>query len=179
MVDIEIRGDRIDAAGIGIAACSDTGIALASRPAILLDQCGRNIFREDAVRGLANRWLHHHPARRTCRAVDQIDGLLAIVDAGLFIAAREGEFEARRWLPGRFQFGAFHGGVEIQVDRGAIHDLRDLIALVIVEEDIAVECQRTVQRAVLGAEFEGVDIFRFESERVHREIDVDRGHACI
>ena len=63
------------------------------------------------------------------RAVHQIDGGLAVLDARVFIAAREIEFQAGNRLIPRFQFGASHGGVEIVVDRRAVHDLGNLIAL--------------------------------------------------
>ena len=89
------------------------------------------------------------------RAVHQVDGVLVIVDARVFVTAGEAEFQARQRLPCRFEFRAPDRGVEIHVDRSAVHDLRNLIALVIVVEDIGVEGQRAVAASrVLRSEFD-------------------------
>ncbi len=67
-------------------------------------------------------------------------------------------------------------GVEILVDRGAVHDLRNLIALIIVIENTAVQRERAIEQSVLGAEFEGINEFGFERQRMigigitHREL---------
>ena len=129
---------------------------------------GDDIDRQNAVRCLGHEWLHDHPVGMIGHigAIHQIDGALAVVDARVFVAAREIEFEAGNRLPHRFQFGAFHRGIEIVVDRGAIHDARNLIACVIVEEDIAVQRQPAIQQRVLGAEFIGIDEFRLEGQRM-------------
>ena len=98
----------------------------------------------------------------TRRAVHQVDGGLAIVDARVFITAREIEFQAGQWLPARFQFRTLNRRVEVEVDRGAIDDLRNLVALVIVIEDVAIQRQPAIEQRVLGSEFVGIDEFRRE-----------------
>ena len=47
------------------------------------------------------------------RAIHQVDGVLTIVDARIFVTTGEFELEARNRLIGRFQFRAFHGRIEI------------------------------------------------------------------
>jgi len=61
-------------------------------------------------------------------------------------------------------------GVIVVVDRGAVDDLGNLIASVVIVEDVGVERQRIVQEAVLGPELEGLDIFRLESQRMNDEL---------
>ena len=68
-------------------------------------------------------------------------------------------------LEDRFQLGAPDLGVEILVDRGVRFDLRDLIALVIVEEGVAVQHEPAAQQRILGPDLEGVDIFGGEGRR--------------
>ena len=102
------------------------------------------------------------PAVRSIRSMP----VCAAGNAGIFPAAREIEPQAGHRLPRRFEFGAFDMRIEIVVDRGAIDDLGDLIALVIVVEDIAVQRQRAVEQRVLRAQFEGIDEFRLEGQRM-------------
>ena len=133
-----------------------------------LQNSGDDRNRQNAIRCLGNERLHHHPVGMIGHigAIHQIDRTLAIVNPRVFIAARKFEFEAGHRLIGRFHFGAFHLGIEIVVDRGAVYDARDLIALVIVIEGVAVERQRAIEQRVLGAEFKGIDEFRFEGQWV-------------
>ena len=104
--------------------------------------------------------------RRAVRSIRSM-ALWPLAIRGIFISAREGEFQTRRRFPARFQFGAFHRGVEIQIDRRAVHNFRNLIILVIVIEDIAVQRQRAVEQRVLGAQFIGIDEFRLERKRMN------------
>ncbi len=59
--------------------------------------------------------------------------------------------------------------IEIQIDRRAVDDLGNLVVLVIVVEDIGVQRQRAIQQRVLRAQFERVDEFRLEGQRMDRE----------
>src|SRR5262249_9209915 len=72
------------------------------------------------------------------------------------------------WLPHSLELGTFYVSVEIQIDRGPIHDLRYLISFVVVVERAAIECQCTIKERVFRTEFEGVNEFRLESQRVCR-----------
>ncbi len=132
------------------------------------DGGGHHISRQDTVGSLADEGFQHHPAGRARRAIDQIDGLAAFVEGGVFPAAREIESQARCRFPIRLHLGAFDLGVEIQIDRGAIDDFGNLIAFVVVIESACVECERAIEQRVLGAEFIGVDIFGCESQRMDR-----------
>ncbi len=124
---------------------------------------------EDAVRELRRIGPHGHPIGVPGGAIHQVDGGLSVIDGAILKAAREIEAQARNGLPGGFEFGALHMGVEIQVDRGAVHDLRNLIVLVVVEKHVGVQRQAAVQQRVLGAEFIGVDEFRREGCGMRRE----------
>jgi hypothetical protein len=57
-------------------------------------------------------------------------------------------------------------GIEVQIDRGAVDDLGDLIVLVIVVKEIAIQRQRAVQQRILRANLERIDEFRFEGQRM-------------
>src|SRR6185437_10877859 len=80
-----------------------------------------------------------------------------------------GKIEPQAWygLPVRLEFSTLHVSVVVGVDRGAIDDLRNLIASVVVVEHIAVDRQGTIEQCVLGAKFEGFNIFRLESQRMN------------
>ena len=102
------------------------------------------------------------------RAVHQVDGILVVADMATFIAAVEGEFQAGQRRPGRLYFGAPQRGVKVQIDRSAVHDLRNLIILVIVIIGIGVEDQVAIEQRVLGAQLIGIDEFGLEVFRMHR-----------
>src|SRR6185312_16489904 len=53
-----------------------------------------------------------------------------------------------------------------------------LIALVVVIENVAVESERAIACGILRAEFEGIDVFGFEGQRMDREGNVDRTSAA-
>src|SRR6185437_3598667 len=57
---------------------------------------------------------------------------------------------------------------EIQIDRCPIHDLGNLISLVVIEKEIAVDGERAVKQGVLRAHLECIDIFRIERQRMYR-----------
>ena len=67
-------------------------------------------------------------------AIHQIDGLGALCKTRIFVAAGEIEPQAREPAPKSLPVPHLSRGVEIQVDRGAIHDSGNLIILVIVIE---------------------------------------------
>ena len=125
-----------------------------------------------------DEWFDDHPAGRAGRAIHQVDGALAIGDPGIFVSAGKIEPQARHRLPGGFQFRAFHRGVEIQIDRRAIHDFGNLIVFIIVVENIAVQRQRAVEQRVLGTQLEGIDEFRLERKRMNRALRCRRGLNC-
>ena len=102
------------------------------------------------------------PAVRSIRSMP----LSPLGERRIFPAAREIEFQAGHRLPVASTSAPFDMGIVIVVDRGAVDDLGNLIARVIVVEDIAVQCQRAVEQRVLGAQFEGLDIFRLEGQRM-------------
>ncbi len=99
----------------------------------------RNATREYAVRCFVDEWFNDNPTRNARSAIYQIHSALALRDGGVFPSAREVESQARQRFPCGFQFGAFGMGIEILIDRRTINDLRDLIILVIVIEDITVQ----------------------------------------
>jgi hypothetical protein len=63
----------------------------------------------------------------------------------MFITAGKFESQTGRWFIRGFDFGSFDCCVKVQVDRRAIDDLGNLIALVIVVEDTAVEGNGAVE----------------------------------
>src|SRR6185437_9797351 len=79
--------DRILTRLIGVTASRSAYITLASAA----KHGGHHIFREDAVRRLRDKRLHHQPARMACRAIHQIDCRLPVLDAGVFVTASEVE----------------------------------------------------------------------------------------
>src|SRR6185437_2051493 len=68
---------------------------------------------------------------------------------------------------GSFNLGTLHCGIEIVVDGRAINNPRDLIALVVVKEDVSVECDGTVQQRIFGSQLKGIYKFRFEGQRMN------------
>ena len=113
-----------------------------------------------------------HPVGITCRAVHQIDSLIAFGESGVFPSTGEIKAQTRQWLPSRFNFRALYMRVKIEIDRRAIDNLGDLIIFVIVVEDIAVQRQRAVQQSILASQLERIDEFGFERQRVIRIFDV-------
>ena len=65
-----------------------------------------------------------------------------------------------------------HAHRNCQIDRRAVDDSRNLIVLVIVIEDIAIERQRAVEQRVLRAQFKRIDEFRLEGQRMDRIGDI-------
>ncbi len=158
-------GHRVHAEIVGFGAgVSERTRAMAKLP--------RNqIIRQYAVRRLAGERFYNVPQRTAGGAIHEVDRFLAVVDPRVFVAAREAELQARHRFPCRLKFGAPHRGVEVQVHRGTIHDVGDLVAFVIVEEDVAVQRQCAVERRVLGAQFESIVEFGREGFGMRRIAD--------
>src|SRR6185437_6608907 len=86
----------------------------------------------------------------------------------MFISPRKAKFESGRRLVGGFDFCAFDGGIEVEIDRCAVNDLGNLVTLVIVVKHIAVEGNGAIQQGILGADLKGVNVFWFERQGVNR-----------
>ena len=100
------------------------------------EECCDHIGRQNAVGGLRYKRLDHHPTLYypLCGPSDQWHSILR--QARIFVTAREIELQAGNRLPGAFKFRALDGRIEIEVDRRAVDDLRDLVVFVVVVEDI-------------------------------------------
>ncbi len=125
-----------------------------------------DIGRNDAVRCFGGGRLDHNPIWISGRSIHQVDCLRSLGERRIFPSAGKIEAQAGKRLIRRFDLGAFYMRVEVQIDRTAVDDLRDLIVLVIVVEDIAVQRQCAVKQRVFGAQLECIDEFRFERQRV-------------
>src|SRR5580692_223517 len=102
----------------------------------LLRQRLNNVNRENAVGGLSWKGFHHHPTSMFSgvRSIHEIDGCLPVSNSSILITSGKVEPQSGQRFPGRFKLGTLNLGVEVQVDRGSINDLRDLIIFVVVVE---------------------------------------------
>src|SRR6185437_16743698 len=96
------------------------------------------------------------------RAIHQIDGGLTIVYFCRLISAAKRESQTRNRLPSRLKLCPLDRGIEIQIDRGTIDDLGNLITLVVVKEDIPIQRQTAVERRILRTKLISVYEFRLK-----------------
>ena len=122
-----------------------------SAPPVFQNGCD-NVVWKNAVRALCRkRFDYHPPGMPGCIGpIHQIDPGSPRGDFGVFLSARKIQLKSRRWLPGGFDFRAFDCGVEIHVDRGAVHDLRNLITGVVIIEDISIQRKGAVEQRIFG-----------------------------
>src|SRR6185437_12951681 len=102
----------------------------------------------------------------------QVDRILIVADAAALKACGTVEAQAGNGLPGAFDFTAPDFRIEILVDGGAGYDLRDLIVLVIVEEEAAVQRDGAVAQRVLAADFISIDEFGTEGQVVRQNLEI-------
>src|SRR6185437_16461739 len=144
------------------SASRDGRVAFASRK--ICHQRRDDIFRENAVGRGCYEGLHQHPTWLTGCAVHQIDRLLTVFDASILVTSRKFKSETRYWLISGLQFRSPHGGVEVQIDRRAINDLRNLVAFVVIEKDVAVKSQCSIEQRVLRSKLIGIYVFGIECQ---------------
>ena len=87
-----------------------------------------------------------------CRAIYEIDSLRAISESRVFGNRRcKPNLRPGKRLTSGFEFRSLYGGVEIDIDCGAVDDFRNLIACIIIVKYVAVQGQRAVEQAVFAA----------------------------
>ncbi len=141
---------------------------------LFFQQRHQDIFWKNAIRGEGHEGFDDKPSRCACRAVHQIDRTLAVVYPGVFPSTSKIEPQAGDWFVACFKLGTLHLGAKVEVDGGAIDDFRNLIILIVVIEDVAVQCQRAIEQRVLGTQLERIDEFRLEGKRM---IGLDSQHC--
>src|SRR6185437_15314240 len=117
-----------------------------------------------AIRSHGWEWLDDKPPVVTGSAIHQINCRLAAIDGRILVTTVEAEFQAGQRRPGCFDFGTPNRGIEVQIDGCAINNLGNLIILVFIIEDISIQSERAIQRAVFRSQFKRVVEFRFEGQ---------------
>ena len=129
--------------------------------------------RQNAIGCFRNERLDHHPVRIARRAIHQIDGLRPLASAvssqpPAKLKRRPGTVPTSPSISAPFTCAS---KFRLMAVRSTIS--RNLIVFVIVVEDIAVQRQRAIEQRVFRAEFEGIDEFRLERQRMNRDLPTD------